>query len=43
MVDEETIMSKKDLLRKFLSGIETGEAMAAAVVNEEKYIQHNPG
>ncbi|MEP2031501.1 MAG: nuclear transport factor 2 family protein [Paracoccaceae bacterium] len=34
--------SKKDLLRKFLSGIETGDAMAAAVVNEEKYIQHNP-
>lgn len=34
--------SKKDLLRKFLRGIETGEAMAAAVVNEDKYIQHNP-
>lgn len=34
--------SKKDLLRKFLKGIETGDAMAAAVVNEEKYIQHNP-
>jgi predicted SnoaL-like aldol condensation-catalyzing enzyme len=36
------MISKKDLLRKFLSGIETGDAMAAAVVNEEKYIQHNP-
>ena len=34
--------SKKDLLRKFLSGIEIGDAMAAAVVNEEKYLQHNP-
>lgn len=34
--------SKKDLLKKFLKGIETGDAMAAAVVNEEKYIQHNP-
>ncbi len=34
--------TKKDLLRKFLSGIETGDAMAAAVVNEDKYIQHNP-
>lgn len=34
--------SKKDLLRKFLKGIETGDAMAAAVVNEDKYIQHNP-
>lgn len=36
------MMSKKDLLQKFLRGIETGDAMAAAVVNEEKYIQHNP-
>lgn len=34
--------SKKDLLKKLLKGIETGDAMAAAVVNEEKYIQHNP-
>ncbi|MDJ0683235.1 MAG: nuclear transport factor 2 family protein [Alphaproteobacteria bacterium] len=34
--------SKKDLLRKFLKGIETGDAMAAAVVNEARYIQHNP-
>ncbi len=34
--------SKKDLLRKFLKGIETGDAMAASVVNEDKYIQHNP-
>lgn len=34
--------SKKHLLRKFLKGIETGDAMAAAVVNEDKYIQHNP-
>lgn len=34
--------TKKDLLRKFLKGIETGDAMAAAVVNEDKYIQHNP-
>jgi predicted SnoaL-like aldol condensation-catalyzing enzyme len=34
--------SKKQLLRKFLKGIETGDAMAASVVNEEKYIQHNP-
>ncbi len=34
--------SKKSLLQKFLKGIETGDAMAAAVVNEDKYIQHNP-
>ena len=34
--------SKKELLQKFLKGIETGSAMAAAVVNENKYIQHNP-
>ena len=34
--------SKKDLLQKLLKGIETGDAMAASVVNEAKYIQHNP-
>ncbi len=34
--------SKKDLLRRFLKGIETGDAMAAAVVDEGRYIQHNP-
>ncbi|MGR3617623.1 MAG: nuclear transport factor 2 family protein [Paracoccaceae bacterium] len=34
--------SKKDLLRKLLKGIETGDAESAAVVNEAKYIQHNP-
>ncbi len=34
--------SKKELLQKFLKGIETGDAMAAAVVNEARYIQHNP-
>jgi predicted SnoaL-like aldol condensation-catalyzing enzyme len=36
------VASNKDLLRTFLKGLETGEAMAAAVVNEDKYIQHNP-
>lgn len=35
-------MSKKALLKKLLKGIETGSPEAAAVVNEEKYIQHNP-
>ncbi len=34
--------SKKDLLQRLLKGIETGDADAAAVVNEDRYIQHNP-
>ncbi|MCV2882841.1 nuclear transport factor 2 family protein [Actibacterium sp. XHP0104] len=34
--------SKRQLLQTLLKGIETGEAKAAAVVNESKYIQHNP-
>lgn len=34
--------SNRDLLQKFLKGLETGEAMAAAVVDEANYIQHNP-
>ena len=34
--------SKKDLVKKLLKGIETGDPEAAAVVNEAKYIQHNP-
>jgi predicted SnoaL-like aldol condensation-catalyzing enzyme len=35
-------LSRKDLIRKLLKGIETGDPAAAAVVNEERYIQHNP-
>ncbi len=34
--------SKRQLLQKLLKGIETGDPEAAAVVNEDKYIQHNP-
>ncbi|KIC46100.1 hypothetical protein RA28_09990 [Ruegeria sp. ANG-S4] len=34
--------SNKDLLKTLLKGIETGDPGAAAVVNEAKYIQHNP-
>ncbi|MGX9351021.1 nuclear transport factor 2 family protein [Shimia sp. W99] len=34
--------SKKDLLQKLLKGIETGDPEAAAVVNEARYVQHNP-
>ena len=34
--------SRRELIQKLLKGIETGDAMAAAVVNEAKYIQHNP-
>jgi len=35
-------VSRKDLIRKLLKGIETGDPAAAAVVSEERYIQHNP-
>ena len=34
--------TKKALLQKLLNGIETGDPEAATVVNEDKYIQHNP-
>lgn len=34
--------TKRDLLQKLLKGIETGDPDAATVVNETKYIQHNP-
>lgn len=34
--------SQKQLLMKLLRGIETGDPDAAAVVDETKYIQHNP-
>ena len=38
----DNIPSRKDLIRKLLKGIETGDPESAAVVNETKYIQHNP-
>jgi predicted SnoaL-like aldol condensation-catalyzing enzyme len=34
--------SRKDAVQRLLKGIESGDAAAAAVVNEDKYIQHNP-
>ncbi|CAB1077766.1 hypothetical protein D1AOALGA4SA_5544 [Olavius algarvensis Delta 1 endosymbiont] len=34
--------SKKDQIRKLLKGIETGDPESVTVVNEDKYIQHNP-
>lgn len=34
--------NRKDQIRKLLKGIETGDPEAVAVVNESKYIQHNP-
>lgn len=34
--------SKKDQIRALLKSIETGDPGPIAVVNEEKYIQHNP-
>ena len=33
---------RKDRIRALLKGIETGDPAAVAVVNEDKYIQHNP-
>lgn len=33
---------RKDQIRALLKGIETGDEAAVAVVNTEKYIQHNP-
>ncbi|THB76815.1 MAG: hypothetical protein D6B25_08810 [Desulfobulbaceae bacterium] len=35
-------ISKKDKIHTLLKGIETGDPAAASVVNENKYIQHNP-
>lgn len=35
-------MSKKDQIRALLKSIETGDPGPVAVVNEAKYIQHNP-
>ena len=37
-----TSEQRKHLIRKLLKGIETGDPAAVAVVNEAKYIQHNP-
>lgn len=34
--------SKRELIQKLLKGIETGDPKAASVVNESRYIQHNP-
>jgi len=33
---------KKDQIRKLLKGIETGDPESVSVVNEDKYVQHNP-
>lgn len=35
-------LKRKDQIRALLKAIETGDPAAVAVVNEEKYIQHNP-
>ena len=34
--------AKKELIRALLKGIETGDPQSVAIVNEDKYIQHNP-
>jgi len=36
------MISKKDQVYALLKGIETGDPQAVTVVNESKYIQHNP-
>ncbi len=36
------IPSKKELICELLKGIETGDPESISVVNEKKYIQHNP-
>lgn len=41
-MEKDHVTSKRALIQKLLKGIETGDATAAAVVNEAKYIQHNP-
>ena len=35
-------LNKKQQISELLKGIETGDPSAVSVVNEEKYIQHNP-
>lgn len=35
-------LSKKEQIKAFLKSIETGDAGPLAVINEDKYIQHNP-
>ena len=41
-VFEKLAMAKKDRIRALLKSIETGDPGPVAVVNEAKYIQHNP-
>lgn len=35
-------LNRKEQIRTLLKGIETGDPSSVSVVNEEKYIQHNP-
>ncbi len=35
-------LNRKDLMRKLLKGLETGDPDAVTVINPEQYIQHNP-
>lgn len=35
-------INKKEMICRLLKGIETGDPESVAVVNEEKYVQHNP-
>ncbi len=36
------VANKKEQIYELLKGIETGDPAAVSVVNEDKYIQHNP-
>ena len=36
------ISNKKEQICELLKGIETGDPEAVSVVNEDKYVQHNP-
>ena len=35
-------LPKRDRIKRLLKGIETGDPASVAVVNEDRYIQHNP-
>ncbi|MDH3232415.1 MAG: hypothetical protein OEQ29_02740, partial [Alphaproteobacteria bacterium] len=41
-VDLLVTSQRKDQIRALLKAIETGDTAAVAVVNQDKYIQHNP-
>lgn len=42
LIEQGMPVQRRDQIRRLLKGIETGDPTAAAVVNQAKYIQHNP-